>query len=43
MKDLFIDLAQISEHFKQSHWSHQDLEMFLNAYYHAAVEIDVIR
>lgn len=43
MKDLFIDLAQISEHFKQNHWSSQDLELFLTAYYQTATEIDAIR
>lgn len=43
MKDLFIDLAQISEHFKQNHWSYQDLELFLVAYYQTAIEIDAIR
>lgn len=43
MKDLFIDLAQILEHFKQNHWSNQDLELFLTAYYQTAIEIDAIR
>lgn len=43
MKDLFIDLAQISDHFKQNHWSSQDLELFLIAYYQTAIEMDAIR
>lgn len=43
MKDLFIDLAQISEHFKQNQWSNQDLKLFLMAYHESANEIDAIR
>lgn len=43
IKDLFIDLNQISDQFKQNHWSNKDLELFFTAYYQTAVEIDAVR
>lgn len=43
MKDLFIDFAQILEHFRQSHWTSQDLELFLISYHQTANELDAIR
>ncbi|XP_018565406.1 acidic fibroblast growth factor intracellular-binding protein isoform X2 [Anoplophora glabripennis] len=43
MKNLFTDLAQILDYFKQSNWSIHDFELFLNAYAQCALEIDIIR
>ncbi|KAJ8984025.1 hypothetical protein NQ317_012249 [Molorchus minor] len=43
MKNLFVDLAQILEYFKQGNWTIHDLELFLLAYGQCASEIDIIR
>lgn len=43
MKNLFVEIAQIMDFFKQSNWSQQDLEMFLEAYTTCALEIDTLR
>ncbi|KAI4454789.1 acidic fibroblast growth factor intracellular binding protein [Holotrichia oblita] len=41
MRNLFIELAQIIELWKQSGWTTQDLESFLNAFTKCALELDI--
>ncbi|KAJ8917389.1 hypothetical protein NQ315_002413 [Exocentrus adspersus] len=43
IKNLFIDLKQILEYFKQNNWSIFDLGLFLQAYDQCAIEVDVIK
>ncbi|KAG5870201.1 hypothetical protein JTB14_013895 [Gonioctena quinquepunctata] len=43
MKDLFVDLAQIAEYFKQGNWTSHDVEQFLIAYSQCANEIEPLR
>lgn len=43
LRNLFVELAQILETWKQNNWSCQDMESFLLAYMKCAVDMDVLR
>lgn len=43
LRNLFIELAQILDTWKQNSWSCQDMESFLNAYMRCALDMDVLR
>ncbi|CAH0549651.1 unnamed protein product [Brassicogethes aeneus] len=43
MKNLFIEIIQIVEIFKQASWSVHDLDEFLHSFYTSGLEIDIIR
>lgn len=41
MRNLFIELSQIIELWKQGGWTIQELELFLNAFTKCALELDI--
>ncbi|CAG9814817.1 unnamed protein product [Phaedon cochleariae] len=43
MRNLFVDLSQILEYFKQANWTSHDFEQFLLAFSQCANEIDTLR
>lgn len=43
MRNLFVDIAQILDSWKQNGWNVQDLESFLHSYMQCALEMDVLR
>lgn len=43
LRNLFIDLSQILDMWKQNGWSRNDLEQFLIFYMQCALEMDVLR
>lgn len=43
LRNLFIDLSQILDMWKQNNWSCKDLESFLILYMQCALEMDVLR
>lgn len=43
MRNLFVELSQILDAWKQNGWNSQELEMFLVAYQQCALEMDALR
>lgn len=43
LRNLFVDLSQILDIWKQNGWNVQDLESFLNSYTQCALEMDILR
>lgn len=43
LRNLFLELSQILDLWKQAGWTAKDLELFFNIYTQSALEMDILR